>query len=87
MDTRKWQVETGKDPGLPDVLRFAVDGVLIGSVERLATGRYASRWEGHAVPERPCTRWQDAVLQVLASEVAARQREYAARPRACRQTT
>ena len=67
MDTSKWQVETKKDPSLPGVLRVAVDGFLIGSVERLATGRYAGRREGHAVPERPCTRRQDAVLQVLSA--------------------
>ena len=87
MDTRKWQVETEKDPGLPGALRVAVDGFLIGSVERLATGRYAGRWEGHPVPERPCTRRQDAVVQVLAAEVAARQRYFAAYPRVRRQTT
>lgn len=82
MDTSKWQVETEKDPDLPGVLRIAVDGFLIGSVERLTAGRYAGRWEGHAVPERPGKRRQDAVLQVLAAEVAARQRYYAARSQA-----
>ena len=86
-DTSKWQVQTEKDPDLPGVLRIAVDGFLIGSVERLATRRHAGRWEGHPVPERPCTRRQDAVLQVLAAEVAARQRYYATRAKARRQTT
>ena len=82
MNSSKWQVETGKDPDLPGVLRVAVDGFVIGSVERLAAGRYAARWEGHRVPDRPCTRRQDAVLQVLASELAARRRYYAARSQA-----
>ncbi len=82
MDSNKWQLETEKDPDLPGVLRVAVDGFLIGSVERLAAGRYAARWEGHPVPDRPCSRRQDAVLQVLATELAARQRYYAARSQA-----
>ena len=82
MDSSMWQLETERDPELPGVLLVAVDGFLIGSVERLAAGRYAARWEGHRVPERPGTRRQDAVLQVLATELAARQRYYAARSQA-----
>ena len=78
LDTSNWQVETEKDPELPGVLRVAIDGFLVGSVERLSR-RYAGRWESHAVPGQPCMRQQDAVLQVLAAEVAARQRYYAAR--------
>ena len=87
MDTSKWQVETEKEPELPGVLRIAVDGFLVGSVERLAAGRYAGRWEGHAVPGQPCTRQRDAVLQVLAAEAQARQRYYAARATSRRSTT
>lgn len=44
MDTSKWQVDTEKDLGRPGVLWVAVDGFLIGSVERLARGRFAGRW-------------------------------------------
>ncbi len=66
MDTSKWQLEPGNDPDLPGVLRLAVSGFVIGSVKRLPLGRYTARWEGHRVPEAPCTRRQDAVLQVLA---------------------
>ena len=87
MGTSQWQVETEKDPELSGVLRVAIDGFLVGSVERLAARRYAGRWEGRAVPGQPCTRQQDAVLLVLAAEVAARQRYYAARTTSRRRTT